>query len=258
MRTLTLDLGSGEETVWSLLKTFRDGIDKKVKQCQNARFLIAKVPLVKKEVKRILPVGMWLSNPPMATLFVVNYIGPTFTVPYKEAGLMIHVRTPFGKGMHCCWMVMDDDTAMIYGRETLAFPKKRADFVFEEQDDHIKASVNRRGTEVLAITAERGLTMKNPGPVFDIKTFNIGGIGQLLALNWVWCFRITETIREAYNVKASVTVKFAKYDPIARLISGEPVSARFVVTDVTGTRYLFPAGLAGLKWYANTFVMRIR
>lgn len=118
---------------------------------------------------------MGLGPNPTATLFIVDYTKRSFTVPYHEAALLVHVRTPLGKGLHCPWMVVDDDTAMIYGREILGYPKKAADITFEEDGKNITAGVTRRGVEVLRIESTSKTRRTPPPPVFDYKTFNVGG-----------------------------------------------------------------------------------
>ena len=87
------------------------------KMWENARFIVADIPIDKTKAKKILPVGMGLYSPPKATIFISDYTKTSFTVPYHEAAFLIHVRTPVGKGLHCCWMIVDDDTALIYGSQ---------------------------------------------------------------------------------------------------------------------------------------------
>jgi acetoacetate decarboxylase len=203
-----------------------------------------------------------LLNPtPFKRNHLVDYGRPTFTDPYREAGLMLHVRTLAGRGWHCCWMVLDDDdTAMIYGREILGYPKKRASIRWEETDDAVHASVTRRGVEILSLEAVKGVHEANPAPIFDVKTFNVGGIGNFLAFNTAWCFRITETFRESRAAEVDVTLRPAEDDPIAVLAASQKLRAagRFASTDITGLRYLFPVGIAGPRWFTNTYFLRFR
>ncbi|MCP4706060.1 MAG: acetoacetate decarboxylase family protein, partial [candidate division Zixibacteria bacterium] len=186
----------------------------------NARFIMIDVPLNRDMARKILPWGLWLTDPPMATLFIVNYTKTAFTVPYKEAALLIHVRTLFGKGRHCCWMILDDDTALIYGRELLGFPKKIGDFTFNEKGDHISASVTRRGVKLISIEAERAQVQSPPPPVLNHKFFNVGGLGQFFLYNPIWFFIPKETIHESYSAKVSLSLAESQYDPIAKLVSG--------------------------------------
>jgi acetoacetate decarboxylase len=225
---------------------------------EDAHFLLADVPLHRDAVKKILPLWMKPSDPPLATLFICDYRKTAFTVPYKESAVLIHVRTPLGEGYHCCWMPVDDDTALIYGRELLGYPKKMADIVFEEDGDNISASVTRRGIKVLSMEGKRGEAQINPPPIFNVKTFNVGGMGQFMAINPVWLFRPMEEIYESYEAEVTVSVEESEYDPISRLVAGDAIRGRMAVIDILGTPYMFPVGLTGFIWANRTFFMRYR
>jgi acetoacetate decarboxylase len=248
----------GAPSFWGGLKTILEPVLGDVKMWENARFVLAEVPLDRHEAKRILPFGLWPSSPAMATLFLVNYTKTAFTVPYKETALLVHVRTPLGAGLHCPWMIVDDDTGLIYGRELLGYPKKFGQFIFEEKGDGVTASVSRRGIEVLKIEARRKEREDSPRPVFDFKTFNAGGPGQFFAIQPIWLFRPKEVILESWSAEAQVTLGESEFDPIARLVSGPPQKARFVVMDILGSRYNLPVGVAGLGWFVNTYNLRFR
>jgi acetoacetate decarboxylase len=255
---MVMEPGNRTSSLFSALRRLAEPLSGKVKLWENARFVLVDVPLDRKEAARLLPCGMRLREPPTATLFISNYTKTSFTVPYHEAAVLIHVRTLLGSGIHCPWMIVDDDTALIYGRELLGYPKKLGEFVFEEAGSAVTASVRRRGVEVLSIELERGECQAYPQPVFDRKTFNAGGPGQMFLVQPVWVFRPREEIQESWTAKATVRLQESEYDPIARLVSGEPVRARFVVMDILGAKYNLPAGLAGPRWFAATYDLRYR
>jgi len=245
-------------TALKVLQGAIDSLRGKARLWENARFIIAEVPLDRKEAKRILPFGLWLSDPAAGVLFIANYTKTNFTIPYKETGLLINVRTMLGSGVHCCWMLVDDDTALIYGRELLGYPKKMASIAFEENGNHISASVTRRGITVLTMEGDKGQPQNPAPPVFGRKTFNVGGPGQFVGVNPIWLFRPREVIKESCSAKVTVKISPSDYDPISRLVAGDPLRGRIVVTDIPGTRYYIPAGIAGLSHFANSFHMRFR
>jgi acetoacetate decarboxylase len=242
----------------SLLRKLMEPMRRGTNLWDNARFVLADVPLKKQEVKRILPLGLWPSDPPMGTFFIANYTKTSFTAPYHEAALLLHVRTILGAGVHCCWMPVNDDTAMIYGRELLGYPKKMARIEYEEGNGVVRGSVTRRGIKVLAMEGVRGPVQVPAPPVFNYKTFNAGGPGQLFGLNPVWLFRPREVIHESYSAEVSVTLNDSEYDPVARLVAGPPVRGRIAVTDIPGSKYNLPVGVAGPLWFMSTFFMRYR
>jgi len=252
--TDAVELTSAGGIARSLVRLFRGT----GKLWEDSRFILAEVPLNPGEVKKILPCGMWLTNEASGILFIVNYTRPSFTVPYKEAALLIKVRTLLGKGVHCCWMVVDDDTALIYGRELLGYPKKMAEISFEEKGDQIRASVSRRGVKILEMQGERGKAQTPAPPIFDQKTFNAGGLGQFFIFNPIWLLRPREVIKESYSAKVSVKLAPSEYDPLSRLISGDAFEGRIAITDIPGSKYNLPVGLAGIRHFTNTFYLRFR
>jgi acetoacetate decarboxylase len=226
----------------------------------NARLVLADLPLNTEEVKRILPWGIRPSNPPMATFFMADYPEVAFPIfPYKEAALLINVRTVLGQGRHCCWIIVDDDPAMILGRELLGYPKKTGFMEFEENNGNIRGSLFRRSVKVVSIEAVRGERENAPAPVFDYKTFHVGGMGQFMAFNPIWLFRPREIIRESYKADVKMILNDSEFDPIARLVAGKPQNGRIVLMDITGsTPYMLPVGCAGPAWFGRTFNMRFR
>lgn len=224
----------------------------------NARFIFADVPVDKVRASRILPWGLKLAEPARATLFIVDYTKTSFTVPYHEAAMLLHVRHPLGQGLHCPWMIVDDDTALIYGRELLGYPKKLGVFEFEEDETGVRASLTRRGTRVLSMEGVKGERHRDPAPVFDVKTFNVGGPGSLFGINPIWMFRPREVIHESLEIEVKLEVLPSEFDPIAEVVAGNPVSGRFVVMDIVNSRYNIPVGLSGIQHLANTFDMRFR
>ena len=229
-----------------------------VNMWDGARFVLVDMSLNRSGAKQVLP---WLMNPTdecKATLFISDYPKTSFTAPYKEAAVFIHVKTPLGKGIHCPWMVVDDDTALVYGRELLGYPKKFAEIIFEEENGHISASVARRGTMVLKVELDKGEAQNPAPPVFNYKTFNVGGMGQFFAFQPIWMFRPKEVVKESCSANVTVELNDSEFDPIANLVEGEPISGRFAVTDIPGGSYMVPVGMAGPGWFANNFNLRYR
>jgi len=224
----------------------------------NARFIFAEVPVHAGQASRLLPWGLKLTEPARATIFIVDYTKTSFTIPYHEAAVLLHVRHPLGTGLHCPWMIVDDDTALIYGRELLGYPKKLGTFEFEEDDTSVSASLTRRGVKILSMKGVKGDKQQNPATAFDVKTFNVGGPGSLFAINPIWMFRPKEVIHESRGMDVELKVENAEFDPIADIIAGDPVSGRFVVLDIAGSRYNVMVGFAGVRYLATNHDIRFR
>ena len=245
-------------TTWETLGRIRRALKQGVKLWEGARFILADVPVNKREVKKILPWGMSPAQPVRATLFITHYPKTAFTVAYKEAAVLIHVNTPLGRGVHCCWMVVDDDTALILGRENLGYPKKMADIRFDESQEKVISSVTRRGVRVLSLNGIRGAEQAPPPPIFDQKTFNVSGPGQMNLIHPIWMFRPREVVLESYEAEISMEIGSSELDPLERIIDGPPVSGRIAASDIVGSKYFVPVGVAGPQWVLNTYKMRFK
>ncbi len=251
---------SGDKSMARLLANTVAMARGRIKLWENAYFVFVDVPLNPEETKKILPLGMFPRRPCRATFFIVDYTKTAFTVPYKECALLIHVRTLFGSGLHCPWMIVDDDTALIYGRELLGYPKKMGEFYFTEKDGTVSAGVSRRGVRLIDVKAEKKSAETSPKPMMGIKTFNVGGMGQFTSFNPVWMFKPVEKIHEAWTAEAELTVADSPYDPVKRIIADyrHPLPARIGRIDIMGSRYMLPVGLTGARYYAHAFENRFR
>lgn len=253
-------LNEKEHSIRGQLKILSKITRLKIKLWEDTNFVLVDVPLNPEETKKILPLFMCLDKPHRATLFIVKYTRTAFTGTYNEAALLVHVCTPLGKGVYCPWMIVNDDTAMIYGRELLGYPKKMAEIPFADDGNKIKTSLTRRGVEVLSIEAERVKKENHPAPVLQRKTFNIGGMWQSFTFNPIWLFKPREAIHESYSANAVLDIKHSDYDPVRSLIADykNPLKARIVKTDIFGTRMMWPVGFTGMRLFGNTFNLRFR
>lgn len=249
-----------KHSIWKLFKVMLEVTALKVKLWEDTTFILIDVPLNPIEAKKILPMFMWLRKPYMATFFIAKYAKTAFTGTYNEAALLLHISTLLGKGVYCPWMIVNDDTAMIYGRELLGYPKKMADIPFDDDGKKINASLTRREIKVISVQAERVKKEENPAPVLQMKTFNIGGMWQSFAINPIWLFKPKEAIHESYAAKATLDIKNSDYDPIKSLIADykNPVKARIVKTDIFGARMMWPVFITGVRIFGNTFNLRFR
>lgn len=256
-----LPFGVGEEPSLSRLSSSLSSLfDPSRSIVKNARLILADLPVKAAEAERVLPLGLRLSSPPAARLFVVSYERAAYCGPYNEASLAFFVKSWFGEGGHVSWMAVDDDTALIIGRELLACPKKMADISFRWEEGGVSAGVTRRGRKVVEIEAEITGEEREPGFVFGSKAFNIGAMGQFFFLNPIWCFRLEERIYESYEAEGRLTLRESTCDPISGYIASypDPLPMRVVRMDVNQLRYMLPVGLAGVGWFLRTYDMRFR
>lgn len=123
----------------------------------NAEMLIAVCRTDPAVVARILPRPLRPPTIPLVMAFVASYPETNFGVRYHEAALVVHAAQGGRVGGYCVAMPVDDDTAMIAGRELYGFPKKMAEHIGLERDgDAIVGRAVRKGCEILRIELARG------------------------------------------------------------------------------------------------------
>jgi acetoacetate decarboxylase len=141
----------------------------------NARLLAVEVPISRRAAVHLLPGALEPAEPPTATLFVADYPETRFGSTYREAGILLHAADEEGPALHCPWMVVDDDTALILGRELLGFPKKLAEISLDERGSRVVGSARRRGVEVLRVEADLGELEEDAPPLFGRRVVNVIG-----------------------------------------------------------------------------------
>ncbi len=189
-------LGFGRRAIWT-----------------NARMAFADVPIDARAASGWLPRPLVLASPPRATVFIASYPQTAFGSVYREAALLLGVRM-FGVRMAFCpWMVVDDDRALILGRELLGYPKKMADIRFEESGGTFSGSVTRRGAEVLRVEGRVGESVRKPPPGIGRRAVNVRGL-MTFTPSHLLVFHPEESVRECRALDARVTLTSSDDDPI--------------------------------------------
>jgi|GEM_PF-74939 len=245
----------------------------------NATLLVADVPVDAAAARTWLPPGLRLPERPTARLFVADYPTTSFGVAYREVGVLLHAttarrRTPV---LHCCWMVVDDDSAMIYGRELLGFPKKLADIELTADvaaGTPVGASVVRRGQKLLTVDGVVGARLADPTPLLDRPVVNVWGLpGPLPAV----LLRMTppEHVHEGHQARLRIRLTGGDHDPLAPLgMTDVEVIGQVLCTDLATptaaaaasgalgpadvARFVAPLRLIGPRWVAQHFLARSR
>lgn len=152
----------------------------------SAQLLVAAYLTEADALSKSLPKGFEPQDQPVVSTFVARYPETNFGSSYHEAALMVSCKFNGEPGALCLGMVVDDDVALILGREVYGFPKKMADIRLEVEGDRVEASVTRRGTTFLEIEADLGGGLAQPqlphaGPTFLVKAFPAA---DLAGLEW--------------------------------------------------------------------------
>jgi acetoacetate decarboxylase len=103
----------------------------------------------------VLPKPLQAPKDPVVSAFVAHYPETNFGVNYYEGALFVGAEYRGERGLYCLAMPVDDDTAMIGGREQYGYPKKMADHISLDRDGaRVIGSVVRHGVEILHIEGD--------------------------------------------------------------------------------------------------------
>lgn len=106
-------------------------------------------------VQAVLPKPLVPADEPLAQAFVARYPETNFGLSYSEGALFLRAVYKDEPGWYCLAMPVDNDMAMVGGREHFGYPKKIAEEItLERAGNQVMGRVIRRGVEVLHIEAE--------------------------------------------------------------------------------------------------------
>lgn len=205
-------------------------MDERAWTWRDAEVLWAEIPVDVAVASAMAPPGMRLAAPAMATVFVADYPTTTFGSAYREAAVLLHGQDERGPFLHCPWMVVDDDTALILGREMLGFPKKLAEIDLEVRGERAVGTVVRRGSEVLRIEADLSSGGAVPGPLFDRRFVNVIG-SPVMGLSLVEVPAAGEQLHHWRTGAAKVHLGMGDRDPLALLAPPVEVQGWAAVLD---------------------------
>ena len=97
-------------------------------------------------VKRLLPPPLKPAKDPFGGAFVANYPRTNFGVTYLESALFLLAEYNGEEGAFCLAMPVNNDMALILGREVFGYPKKMADIFIRRDGDRVEGWTERRGT----------------------------------------------------------------------------------------------------------------
>ncbi len=155
-----------------------DEIKQKGEELQNSVFKGAEMLTVVWETKpeiieRILPPPLEPVARPLVTAFIARYPSTNQGVPYLESDLFIRSQFKGEMGNYHLAMHVDDDRAMIGGREICGFPKKMANLHFERNDKEVHAWSERLGTRTIELHANIAGKFNSPELPDIIKEYKI-------------------------------------------------------------------------------------
>ena len=112
-------------------------------------------------VAKILPKPIKPAAEPLVLAYVADFPQTNFECSYREGAMLIRAVYGGQTGYYCIFMPVDDDMAVIYGREMYGYPKKMGNIRLDSTDAGIIGSVSRKGVELLRIELEPNRGMEN-------------------------------------------------------------------------------------------------
>ena len=225
---------------------------------RDAHYLAAEMEIDVDVARTWIPSSLRLAKS-TATIFTAWFPETSFGSVYREAGLFLHVEHLGRPAVFSPWMVVDDDVALISGRELLGYPKKLADLSWSLDGDRIRASASRRGAELVRMEGTVGKRIAEPPPILGRPHRNVRStLG--LAVPKIIAFTPKEEPIEVREADIEVTIGGSERDPLGDLRFGKIRSARLhrVNLGIPGLVRGLPLPVSAVSpaWYVKQLLFR--
>jgi acetoacetate decarboxylase len=105
-------------------------------------------------VAKILPRPLKPAAEPLVLAYIADFPKTNFGCSYREGAILLRAVHRGKTGYYCIFMPVDDEMAMIYGRELYGYPKKMGNIRLENTPTGIIGTAGRKGVELLRIELE--------------------------------------------------------------------------------------------------------
>ncbi|MEU1208877.1 acetoacetate decarboxylase family protein [Nocardia sp. NPDC005825] len=205
---------------------------------RDAHYYSATVEIADPDAMRQwLPAGLRLAEPARADVFTAWFPDYNFgDTGYHEAAIFVHVKTLQGTGIHCPWMILDDDVALILGREGAGYPKKLGEITWSKTDTEIRAEAGRRGHKLLTMSGRLGEIIQDAPPFLGRPHRNVMGLIGVAFPSWLVGFTPAEKNIEVRRVEDfTLEISGSERDPLDQMGLGRVVEARLHRVDLFST-----------------------
>lgn len=224
---------------------------------RDAQYLVADVELDADRARRFVPWPLRLATPARANVFLAYFPHNTFGSVYREAGVFFDIASCRSgrRAVFSPWMIVDDDVALILGRELLGYPKKLGDLTWQLDGDRISASARRRGHTLVTMTGTLGGPLADPPPMLGRPHRNIRGSAGV-AMPKVIAFAPKERVCEVRAAALEVRIEGSERDPLHEMGFGRVLGARLHRVDLGGSLPPLPIALVSPLAYAKQLLLR--
>lgn len=198
---------------------------------RDAHYLAAEVELDPAVAARWVPRPLRLATPARATVFTAFFPQTSFGSVYREAGVLFDVVHRRTQAIHSPWMLVDDDVALIVGRELLGYPKKLGELRWDHDGDRISSVAHRRGHELISIEGTLGERIADPPPILGRPHRNIRATSGI-SIPKLIAFTPRERVIEVRRANVEVRIGGSERDPLHQLGFGKVLSARLHRVDL--------------------------
>jgi len=182
-----------------------------------------------------LPPPLVPTDPPRAVVFVARYPMTKLGFGYNEAGVLLQGSYHDQTYMHCTWMVVDDDTALILGRERLGFPKKMAVIDANVLAAAPFGTIERKGLPVIEVMGSNVRAI-DPVVASAASEFNsmpfVNVVGEPRSGGRLLQFAGEQKVYRAQAVDLEVTFGNSDLDPLYRLGMASRQTGTVTVVDM--------------------------
>jgi acetoacetate decarboxylase len=222
---------------------------------EDAHYLVADMDVDPAAARRWLPASLRLASPARASLFTAWFPKTTFGSAYSEAGLFLHVEHRGRPAVFSPWMIVDDDVALITGRELLGYPKKMGEIELAIDGDRVRGVAERRGATLVRMEGTLGGVIDDPPPMLGRPHRNVRA-AMGIALPHLMAFTPYEESIEVRRAELSVEVGGSERDPLTDLGLGAVREARLHRVNLGASAPPVPVASVSPVWYARQLLLR--
>ena len=225
---------------------------------RDAHYLVADMEIDVAAARRWVPFPLRVAKrggAALASIFTAWFPHNTFGSSYHEAGLFLHVEHLGRPAVFSPWMIVDDDVALITGRELLGYPKKLGSIDLAIDGDRVRAVAVRRGAKLVVMEGTLGERVAEPPPMLGRAHRNVrASLG--LALPKVIAFTPRERSIEVRRATLTVTIGGSERDPLADLGFGAIRAAYLHRVDLRGLVPPIPVGVVNPATWVRQWLLR--
>jgi acetoacetate decarboxylase len=222
----------------------------------DAHYLVADMEIDPAAAKKWIPFPLTLAKPARASIFTAWFPDNSFGGAYSEAGLFLHVEHLGRRAVFSPWMLVDDDVALITGRELLGYPKKMGAIDFAIDGDRIRGVATRRGAEIVRMEGTLGERVSDPPAILGRPHRNVrASLG--LSLPKVIAFTPREEPIEVRRANITVKVTGSERDPLHELGFGKIENAYLHRVNLGGAMPPLPVSAVNPIWYVRQWLLRV-